>query len=87
MTEQAALRTAVSNGSPPPAAPEPAGQDATLVPVYLTTGVRTSGGNGPGEVQVPPDEGAWLIGEGLAIAGQHPPTGYLGPFQHVVDQS
>jgi hypothetical protein len=61
--------------------------DEQLTWVYCTNGTATSGGNGPGPVQVPPDEAAWLIHEGLAVAGQLPPMGYLGPFQHVVEQS
>jgi hypothetical protein len=63
------------------------GPDQQLAWVYLTNGTATSGGSGPGPVQVPPDEAAWLIGESLSIAGQHPPVGYLAPFRHVVDQS
>jgi hypothetical protein len=59
-----------------PAAPD-------LVWVYCTNGTATSGGNGPGPVQVPPDEAAWLIGECLAVAGQLAPMGYLGPFAPV----
>ena len=54
--------------------------------IYLTNGTGTSGGSGPGPVQVPPDEAAWLIGEGLAVAGQVPPAGLHGPFRHVAEQ-
>jgi hypothetical protein len=55
--------------------------------VYLGNGTATSGGNGPGAVQVPPGEADWLIHEGLAIAGQLPPVGLLGPFRYVADRS
>jgi hypothetical protein len=57
--------------------------DQQLAWVYLANGTSTSGGNGPGPVQVPPAEAAWLIGECLAVAGQLPPAGYLGPCQPV----
>lgn len=57
--------------------------DQQLTWVYCTNGTTTSGGNGPGPVQVPPGEAAWLIGECLAVAGQHPPMGYLGPYRPV----
>jgi hypothetical protein len=60
-------------------------QDApALVPIFLTNGTMTTGGPGPGVVQVPPEEAAYWIGECLAVAGQHPPAGYLGPYQAVV---
>jgi hypothetical protein len=46
--------------------------------VYLLNGTATSGGNGPGVVQVPPDEAARLVGECLAVYGDVAPSGYLG---------
>jgi hypothetical protein len=49
-----------------------------LVWVYLSNGTGTSGGNGPGPVQVPPDEAAFFVGERLAVYGSIPPTGYAG---------
>jgi hypothetical protein len=49
-----------------------------LVTVYLLNGTGTSGGNGPGPVQVPEDEAAWLLNESLAVRGSIPPSGFLG---------
>jgi len=43
--------------------------DAWLVEAYLSNGIRTSGGTGPGTVLVPPDEAARLVSARLAIYG------------------
>lgn len=54
-------------------------QDAgpELVPVFVTTGVRTSAGPGPGPRRVPPAEAAALVGRKLAVYGEAAPRGYL----------
>jgi hypothetical protein len=48
-----------------------------LVPVYLTVAIRTSGGNGPGVVRVPPDEAARIVAGRHGVHGERPPRGYL----------
>ena len=58
----------------PPAAPDP----GELVPVFLTVAVRTSGGNGPGAVQVPPAEAGALVRAKYAVGGDQPPRGWPG---------
>jgi hypothetical protein len=52
--------------------------DPAPVLIFLLNGTGTSGGNGPGVVQVPPDEAARLAHEGLAVYGSIAPSGYLG---------
>jgi len=47
-----------------------------LVPVFLTNAIRTSGGNGPGVVHVPPAEAARLVADRRAVHGTTPPRGY-----------
>jgi hypothetical protein len=47
-----------------------------LVTVFVTTGIRTSGGNGPGVVRVPPAEAARLVADRRAIHGDRAPRGY-----------
>jgi hypothetical protein len=54
--------------------------EAPLVQIYLLNGTGTSGGNGPGVVQVPEDEAASLIRECLAVRGSTPPSGYNGCY-------
>jgi hypothetical protein len=44
---------------------------ATIM-VNVLNGTSTSGGTGPGYVELPEDEALHLIGEGLATRGQHP---------------
>jgi hypothetical protein len=51
------------------------GPVSELVTVTLLNGTRTSGGSGPGPVQVPPAEAAWLTGSKLAVYGTGPVTG------------
>jgi hypothetical protein len=51
--------------------------DPDLVAVFLTVGVRTSGGCGPGVVRVPRDEAAWIVRSRHGVAGEEPPRGYL----------
>ncbi len=46
------------------------------VAVFVTTGIRTSGGNGPGVVHVPPAEAARLVADRRAVYGDRPPRGY-----------
>ena len=48
-----------------------------LVAVYLTSGVRTSAGPGPGVRHVPPAEAAQLVNRRVAVHGDRPPRGYL----------
>ena len=47
-----------------------------LVAVFLTVAVRTSGGNGPGVVRVPPDEAGRIIARRHGVYGVLPPKGY-----------
>jgi hypothetical protein len=58
---------------PPAAAPVEGGEP---VPVFLTNGVRTSGGSGPGVVRVPPAEAGRLVKARLAVHGEAPPRGW-----------
>lgn len=57
-----------------------------LVPVFLTVGVRTSGGNGPGVVHVPRDEAARIVAARHGVTGEQPPRGFLdgGADGHVI---
>lgn len=52
-------------------APEP-----DLVPVFLTVGIRTSGGPGPGVVRVPRDEAARIVAARHGVSGERAPRGY-----------
>lgn len=52
-------------------------QGPDLVPVYLTVGVRTSAGAGPGVVRVPRAEAAVLIRQRYGVAGERAPRGFL----------
>jgi hypothetical protein len=47
-----------------------------LVSVFVTTGIRTSGGAGPGVVRVPRDEAARIVAARHGVAGERPPRGY-----------
>lgn len=51
-------------------------QEPDRVPVFLTVGVRTSGGVGPGVVRVPPIEAARIIAGRHGVAGDRSPRGY-----------
>lgn len=51
-------------------------QDGQLVTVFVTTGIRTSGGSGPGVVRVPPAEAAALVADRRAVYGEQAPRGY-----------
>lgn len=44
-----------------------------LVGIYLVNATRCSAGNGPGPVQVHPDEAARLVAGKLAVYGSGPP--------------
>ena len=46
------------------------------VAVFVTTGIRTSGGNGPGVVRVPPAEAAALVADRRAVYDEVPPRGF-----------
>jgi hypothetical protein len=52
------------------------GQPPDFVPVYLTVGVRTSGGTGPGVVHVPREEAARIVASRHGIAGDRAPRGF-----------
>jgi hypothetical protein len=52
------------------------GPETDTVPVFLTVGVRTSGGPGPGVVRVPRDEAARLVAARHGVPGERPPRGY-----------
>jgi hypothetical protein len=52
------------------------GQPPDLVPVFLTVGIRTSGGCGPGVVLLPPDEASWAVTNRHGVRGDQPPRGY-----------
>jgi hypothetical protein len=47
-----------------------------LVTVFLTTGIRTSAGPGPGVKQLPPAEAAALVADRRAVYGEQAPRGY-----------
>jgi hypothetical protein len=47
-----------------------------LVPVFVTTGIMTSAGPGPGVVHVPPAEAARLVADRRAVYGERAPRGY-----------
>ncbi len=49
-----------------------------LADVYLTVGVRTSAGPGPGHKRLPAREANLLISRKHAVAGTEPPRSYLG---------
>ena len=51
--------------------------DDGRVPVFLTVGIRTSAGNGPGVVRVPREEAALLIRQRYGVAGERAPRGFL----------
>jgi hypothetical protein len=65
-----------ANAADPPV--PPAQEAGELVPVYLTTAVRTSAGPGPGPRRLPAAEAGALVGRRLAIHGDQPPRGFLG---------
>lgn len=44
-----------------------------LVAVYVTSGVSTSAGNGPGVFELPAAEAAALVGRKVAVYGSQPP--------------
>lgn len=52
-------------------------QQPELVAIYLTNATRTSGGNGPGVVRVPPGEAGRLVRERRGVYGDKPPRGFL----------
>lgn len=66
---QAAADSVTSGDAKSPAEPE-------LVDVFLTVGVATSGGPGPGVVRVPRDEANRIIGMKLGVPGTRPPRNY-----------
>lgn len=47
-----------------------------LVSVYVTSGIRTSAGPGPGVRRVPPDEAGRICAAKLGVMGETPPHGY-----------
>jgi hypothetical protein len=50
-----------------------------MTKIFLSNGTGVSGDqHGPGAVDVPEDEAARLVHEGLAVYGTIPPSGYLG---------
>lgn len=53
-------------------------QGEPLVTVYLTVGVRTSQGPGPGVKTLPAAEANLLISRKHAVAGTEPPRSFLG---------
>ena len=50
---------------------------ADLVPVFLTVGVRTSAGAGPGVVRGPRDEAGRIIAARHGVLGEEAPRGFL----------
>ncbi len=53
--------------------------ESQLVTVELGNGTRTSGGRGPGQVQVPEDEARELVAQGLAVRCGAAAGGCSGP--------
>jgi len=68
--------TAPNQSPPQPPGPEP--EPGDLVPVFVTNGVRTSAGAGPGVRKVPRAEAGALIAARVAIAGERPPPNWAG---------
>jgi hypothetical protein len=64
----------------PPEIPAPA-DEAGLVRVFVTTGVRTSAGAGPGVRRVPPEEAGRLVTARVAVHGDKPPRGWTLPAE------
>lgn len=56
---------------------------ADLIPVFVTVGVRTSQGAGPGLRYLPRSEAAAIIGARHGIAGTRPPAGFAGSVETV----
>jgi hypothetical protein len=68
---------ATSNVTVPPAPPPAIPDDGSdPVPVFVTTGVRTSDGPGPGVKHLPPAEASRLVNARVAVAGDKPPRGW-----------
>jgi hypothetical protein len=67
-----------SNAADPPVPPEPAGEGAELVEVFLLNATRTSAGPGPGVKLVPPAEASTLVAAKVAVPGEAPPRGWPG---------
>lgn len=64
----------------PPEIPAPP-DDAGLVPVFLTSAVRTSAGSTHGVKMVPPAEAARLVAARVAVHGDRPPRGWTLPAE------
>jgi hypothetical protein len=47
-----------------------------LVAVFVTTGIRTSAGPGPGVRRVPPAEAQAIVGSRRGVYGDRPPRGF-----------
>jgi hypothetical protein len=60
----------------PPLPPPPPGDDAELVPVFMTTAVRVSDGSHHGVHHVTPAEAGWLVRMRYACHGEAPPRGW-----------
>lgn len=65
---------------------EPGPEDVTIgvedvVPVFVTNGIRTSQGAGPGLRYLPRGEAAAIIGARHGIAGTRPPDGFAGSVE------
>ncbi len=54
-------------------APEPEAR----ITVYLVNATRTSAGSGPGPLELPAGEAAWLCRNKLAVYGSEPPRGLV----------
>jgi len=70
---------AATNLSEPAPVPGPEGQDAELMPVFLTVAVRTSAGPGPGPKHLPRAEAGRLVAMHHAVPGDRPPPNWSGP--------
>jgi hypothetical protein len=67
-----------SNKTEPQAGWAPGDTSGELVTVFVTNGVRTSDGPGPGVKRVPPAEAQALYAGRVAVTGDQPPRGWTG---------
>jgi hypothetical protein len=59
------------------ATPSSSDAEPDLVAVFVTTGVATSDGPGPGGRRLPRAEAGRLVSARLAVHGERPPRGYI----------
>src|SRR5690348_5334001 len=70
--------SSASNQTPPQPRYASLPDGVELVPVFVTNGVRTSDGPGPGVKRVPPAEASALLADRVAVPGDKPPRNWSG---------